>query len=95
MRKKPQRGRATRVKPRDINFYGAEKPQGSKNSEGGKAELSNESSSGAQEARYLKGSQKIKRECRDNARMKPSNGKVRVYQEKSSEVELNLITETS
>jgi hypothetical protein len=40
-RKKPQRGSATRVTPRESNFKGAEKPQGSRNCGGGKAEPPN------------------------------------------------------
>ena len=51
--------------------------------------------SGAQEARYLKGRQKVKRECRDVARVKPSDGRSAVQAGESSETELNLITETS
>jgi hypothetical protein len=52
-------------------------------------------SSGAQEARYLKERQKVKRECRDVARGKPSDGQGAVQAGESSEAELNLITETS
>ena len=37
-RKKPQRGSATRITPRESNFKGAEKPQGSRNCGGGKAD---------------------------------------------------------
>ena len=74
-RKKPHRGRTSRVTPRDTNFHSAEKPQGSRNCEGGKSKVSRlRNLSGAQEARYLKGSQKVKRECPDEARMKPSDG---------------------
>ena len=74
-RKKPQRGRAARVTPRDNNFQSAEKPQGSRNCEGGKGKVSRlRDLSGAPEARYLKGRQKVRRECRDVARVKPSDG---------------------
>ena len=40
-------------------------------------------SSGAPEARYLKGSQKVKRESRDKARVKPSKDKARNNREKA------------
>ena len=39
-----------------------------------KREMQTARSSGAPEARYLKGRQKIRRECLDGARVKPSDG---------------------
>ena len=83
-RKKPQRGRATRVTPREINFQSCrETPGQSKLRRRERQSLLSRDSSGAQEARYLKGSQKVKRESRDKARVKPSKDKARNNREKA------------
>ena len=92
-RKKPQRGSATRVTPRESNFQSAEKPQGSRNCEGGKGRP--QGRAGHRKPDTSKGDLKVKRECRDVARVKPSGGQGAVQAGESSEAELNLITETS
>ena len=72
-RKKPQRGSATRVTPRESNFKGAEKPQGSRNCEGGKGRP--QGRAGHQKPETSKGDKKVRRECQDGARVKPSDGR--------------------
>ena len=71
-RKKPQRGSTTRVTPRESNFKGAEKPQGSRNCEGGKGRP--QGRAGHRKPDTSKGDRKVRRECRDVARVKPSDG---------------------
>ena len=73
-RKKPQRGSATRVTPRESNFKVQRNPRAVETAKGERQSLLTESLSGAPEARNLKGRQKVRRESRDGARVKPSNG---------------------
>ena len=70
-RKKPQRGSATRVTPRESNFKVQRNPRAVETAKAGKADRKVERGT---EARYLKGGQKVKRECRGGARVKPSDG---------------------
>ena len=72
-RKKPQRGRASRVYLRNSNFQSVEKPQGSRNCEGGKGRP--QGRAGHQKPDTSKGDLKVKRECQDDARVKPSIGR--------------------
>ena len=72
-RKKPQRGSATRVTPRESNFKVQRNPRAVETAKAGKAKPPNRDLSGAPEARYLKGRQKVRRECRGGARVKPSD----------------------
>ena len=73
-RKKPQRGSATRVTPRESNFKVQRNPRTVETAKGERQSLRTRDLSGAPEARNLKGRQKVRRECRDGARVKPSNG---------------------
>ena len=73
-RKKPQRGSATRVTPRESNFKVQRNPRAVETAKAGNAKPPNRDLSGAPEARNLKGRQKVRRESQDGARVKPSDG---------------------
>jgi len=70
-------------------------PRAVETAEGERQSLRTRDSSGAQEARYLKRRQKVKRECRDVARVKPRDGQGAVQAGENSEAELNLTMGTS
>ena len=70
-------------------------PRAVETAEGERKSLRTRDSSGAQEARYLKRRQKVKRECRDVARVKPRDGQGAVQAGENSEAELNLTMGTS
>jgi hypothetical protein len=91
-RKKPQRGSATRVTPRESNFQSAEKPQGSRNCGGGKADRKVERGTRSQIPQ--RESEGQEREPRQSAG-ETEQGQGAEQPGESSEAGPNLRTETS
>ncbi len=91
-RKKPQRGSATRVTPRESNFKGAEKPHGSRNCGGGKADRKVERGTRSQiPQRESEGQEREPRRSEGET----ERGQGAEQPGESSEAEPNLRTETS
>lgn len=74
-RKKPQRGSATRVTPRESNFKGAEKPQGSRNCGGGKADRKVERGTRSQiPQREIKSQERVPRRSKGETKRRARRG---------------------